>query len=369
MFKFATRSKRARLVWAALLCIAGIACLSGCQELNFYRQAAAGQLEILGGEKPVAKLLADPSTPPELKAKFGQINKIRQFAADQLKLPAAGVYVNYTDLHRPYVVWNVNVAPALSLDPKTWWFPIVGEASYRGYFHEAAARRYADRWAQEGWDVYVDGVDAYSTLGWFSDPLLNTFIDEPEADLADLIFHELAHRRLFIAGDTDFNEAFAMETAAEGVRRFFASASNTGAYRDYETERAREKDFVQLVMDARKELAAAYADAKLSDLDKFKRKDEIIAQLRARYAAVKKSWGGYGGYDDWFSTPINNAKLNTVSAYYDLMPAFAALLRAQGGDLEKFYGAVAALGKMPLEQRHEALRGYLKTTPAPEKSH
>ncbi len=342
-----------------------VVCFSGCQALSFYRQAIAGQYQILAHQKSIKDLMANPETPPQLKAKFAQVLKIRQFAAVELKLPADEAYLKYTDLHRPYVVWNVNVAPALSLEPKTWWFPVVGRASYRGYFDEAGARHYAARWEKKGWDVYVDGVEAYSTLGWFRDPLINTFIYAAEADLAELIFHELGHRRLYVNGDTDFNEAFATEVAAEGIRRWFAASSNPKAYQEHQASLARDQQFVQLVMDTRRELEAVYGDGRLPDAEKLRSKEEIIAKLRSRYAAVKQQWGGDHGYDEWFAQPINNAKLNTVSAYYDLVPAFQALLRAKGGDMEKFYGAVAALGKLPVEKRHEALRRYLKGDPPP----
>ena len=363
------RGGRTRLAMMVLLCLVMPVCFSGCQALSFYRQAIAGECQILARQESITNLMANPKTPPKLKAKFGQVLKIRQFAAQELKLPADGNYLKYTDLRRPCVVWNVNVAPALSLEPKTWWFPVVGRASYRGYFDEAGARRYAARWEKKGWDVYVDGVAAYSTLGWFRDPLLNTFIFEPEADLAELIFHELGHRRLYVSGDTDFNEAFATEVAAEGLRRWFAASSNPKAAQEHQAAFAREKQFVQLVMDTRRELEAVYGDGRLPDAEKLRRKEEIIGKLRARYAAVKQAWGGQSGYDEWFAEPINNAKLNTVSTYYDLVPAFQALLRANGGDLEKFYGAVAALGKLPVGKRHEALREYLKGRPPPDESH
>ena len=347
----------------ALLCLVMLACFSGCQGISFYRQAIAGQCQILAHQESITNLMAKPETPPKLKAKFEQVIKIRRFAAEELKLPADGAYVKYIDLRRPCVVWNVSVAPALSLEPKTWWFPVVGRASYCGYFEEAAARRYAARWEKKGWDIHVGGVEAYSTLGWFRDPLLNTFIFEPEADLAELIFHELGHRRLYVNGDTDFNEAFATEVAAEGLRRWFAASSNEKAYAEHQAALSRDRQFVQLVMDTRRELEAVYVDARLPDAEKLRRKEEIIGKLRSKYAVAKKAWGGESGYDEWFAEPINNAKLNTVSEYYDLVPAFQALLLAKGGDMEKFYGAVAALGKLPFEKRHEALRAYLKGNP------
>lgn len=363
------KRKKVRLALAGLLGLVVLVGFSGCQELSYYGQAAAGEYRILAKQEPIQELMTDPDTPPKLKVKFGQVLKIRQFAQDEMKLPADEVYLKYTDLHRPHVVWNVNVAPALSLDPKTWWFPIVGAASYRGYFHEEAAKAYAEKWKQKGWDVYVDGVDAYSTLGWFHDPLLNTFIYEPEADLADLIFHELAHRRLFVNGDTDFNESYATTVAAEGVRRWFAAHPNPHAYAEYQDGLAHDSQFIQLVMDTRQELQAVYDNKQMPDPEKLRRKEEIITELRVKYAALKKSWGGDAGYDNWFAEPINNAKLNTVSAYYKYGPAFRELIRINGGDMEKFYNAVTALGEMPEKKRHAALDAYLEKAQETEKSH
>jgi predicted aminopeptidase len=330
--------------------------LSGCEAVGYYRQAIAGEYEILAHQKPIDSLIADPATPPKLKAKFQEVLKIRRFAAQELKEPGDRSYVKYTDLHRSCVVWTVGVAPALSLGPKTWWFPVVGRASYRGYFNEASARRYAEKWEKRGWDVYVGGVQTYSTLGWFRDPLLNTFIYEPESDLAEIIFHELGHRRLFVPGDTDFNEAFATAVAEEGVRRWYLAAQNPKGFEDYLTERRRENDFVKLVLAARDQLQAVYSDARLADAEKLQRKEAVIGELRNNYAKLKTRWGvTKSGYDHWFSETINNAKLNTIAAYYDLVPGFQAVLRAQGGDIEKFYQAIGALAKLPLEKRHEAL--------------
>jgi predicted aminopeptidase len=339
------------------------AALSGCQAVRFYQQAIAGQCQILLHAQSIPELVADPQTPPSLKAKFEAILRIRQFAAEQLKLPAGKSYLKYTDLHRDCVVWNVNVCPPLSLEPKTWWFPVVGRASYRGYFHELPARLYAGDFSQKGWDVYVDGISTYSTLGWFNDPILNTFVNEPDSELAETIFHELAHRRLFVPGDTDFNEAFATAVASEGVRRWLLAASTPLAYDRYHAGLDKALQFVDLIMAARVQLKAFYDNPSLSDSDKLSRKQDIIAQLRARHAELKASWGGKSPFDRWFDEPINNAKLNTVSAYYDLVPAFDALLRANGGNLEEFYQAVARLGKLPLPERHRQLRDYLPTPP------
>jgi predicted aminopeptidase len=360
MVKFMKKGARWRATALACACLLMILALSGCQAIRFYSQAAAGQFEILAHQTPADELLQDPATEPKLKAQLELVKRIRLFAARELKLRPDGSYLKYVDLHRPFVVWNVNVAPRLSLEPKTWWFPIVGSASYRGYFSDAGARRYAAIWEKKGWDTYVGQVPTYSTLGWFHDPLMNTFIFESEPDLADTLFHELTHQRLFVAGDTDFNEAFATMVAEEGVRRWYRDSAHAPAYERYAQGLRHENDFVKLVMAARDELQTVYDDARLPQAAKIQRKTEIIAQMRASYARLKESWGvGKSGYDYWFAEPINNAQLNTVAAYYDLVPAFQAMLRTQNGDLAKFYEAVRELAKWPLPKRHEILRAYL----------
>jgi predicted aminopeptidase len=357
--------RRIRLAVCGFACLLLVALLSGCQAISYYRQAIAGQCQILTHEKSIHKLIADPATPAPLKAKFESILKIRQFAEEQLHLPAGKSYLYYVDLHRPYVVWNVNIAPALSLEPVTWWFPVVGRASYRGYFNGQAATNYATnfaaKFAQSNWDIYIDGIETYSTLGWFKDPLLNTFIDEPETYLAEIIFHELTHRRLFIAGDTDFNEALATFVSMEGVRRWYLASGAPQGYDRYKAGLEQDHQFVDLITATRAQLQEVYTDPKLSDPEKLTRKQQIITDLRARHNALKASWGGKSPFDEWFAEPINNAKLNTISAYYDLVPAFAALLRADNNDLEKFFQDAARLRKLPLTMRHQELQGYLNT--------
>ena len=344
-----------RLIFGVILLM-----VSGCEAVGYYGQAVHGEAAILTHQVPIAKLIADTNTPPRLRAKLETILKIREFARHELKLPADKAYLKYVDLHRPYVVWNVNVAPALSLEPKTWWFPVVGRASYRGYFSEAAARRYAARFATNQWDIYVDGIVTYSTLGWFRDPLLNTFIYAPDYELAEIIFHELTHRRLFVPGDTDFNESFASAVATEGVRHWLEAQSQPEAFQRYLAGRQQDRQFVDIVMAARNQLQAVYTDPQLSDRAKLARKEKIVAHLRSEHARLKTEWGGQSPYDEWFAEPINNAKLNTISAYYELVPAFDALLRANGGNLEKFYQAVADLAKLPIAERHRVLQANLK---------
>jgi len=356
----AKKLTRLRIWLVAFGCLALAFLFSGCQTLSYYRQAIAGQYQILSHQKAIRELIEDPATSPDLKAKFQLVLKLRQFAENEMHLPANGHYLKYVDLHRPYVVWNVYAAPALSLEPKTWWFPIVGRASYRGYFSEKNAQKYGQKMERENLDVYVSGIETYSTLGWFRDPLLNTFIHEPESGLAEIIFHELGHQRLFISGDTDFNEAFATAVAEESLRRWYEKQHDKEAYERFLRQIQRKDDFVQLIAATRNELEALYNDPHISDANKLQRKKKIIEQLRLNHQRLKAKWGGKSPYADWFAEPINNAKLNTVAAYYDLVPAFHALLKENGGDVEKFYSAVRQISKLSKEKRKAKMDSLLK---------
>ncbi len=330
-------------------------CVAGCQSIGYFKQAVSGQMQMFANQQPLSKLIADPKTSPTLKEKFELILALRQFAQTNLNLETGGHYLSYVDLHRSNAVWNVYAAPELSLKPKSWWFPIVGSVTYRGYFSEAAAQKYGTKMRKQGLDVLVGGVDAYSTLGWFKDPVLNTFVGDSERRLAALIFHELAHQRVFIAGDTTFNEAFATAVAEEGLRRWLADKNDPVAAGKYQTELQRKKQFITLVRNARDQLEATYEDSSLRDATKREMKAAIFIQLQKDYAKIKEGWGGYRGYDDWFGDSLNNAKLNTVATYYDLVPVFHQLIQNNGGRLEKFFAEVKNYSRFSKTARHQML--------------
>jgi predicted aminopeptidase len=352
-----------------VLLLVVVVTVSGCQTIGFYAQAAKGQFQIFAHQEVIDKLLADPKTPAPLRQQLQLIEQLRAFAKDQLKLPVDGNYRKYVDVHRPYVVWNVQAAPQFSLQPRTWWYPLVGSLEYRGYFSERSARKYAARIVKKGDDVYVDGVEAYSTLGWFKDPVLNTFIDRSEPELAEVIFHELGHRRVFACGDTDFNEAYATTVGQEGARRWLRASGKTNLLERYAVALQRNDQFVHLIMSTREQLEKVYGDtldkdgkvraAKVPPLPPARLKEakqRVFMGLRSQYEQLKISWGGYSGYDDWFAHELNNAQLNTIANYYDFLPAFKRLLELNGGDMEKFYQEVERLSKMDKNTRHQWLR-------------
>ncbi len=357
----------------ALLGLLIVVIASGCTTIGYYAQAVRGEYQVLAHRQSIDKLIANPKTSPTLRQKLQLVQQLRVFAKNDLKLPVDGNYDKYVDVHRKYVVWNVQAAPEFSLGPKTWRYPLVGRLAYRGYFSEKNARACGERLRKEGFDVYVDGVEAYSTLGWFKDPLLNTFMDSNEPELAEVLFHELGHKRVFASGDTDFNEAFATIVGQEGARRWLRSKCDTKLLEQYDAAVARDEQFVRLIMATRERLAKVYGDTidqngnvmaaknpSGSPEDLRLQKQMVFDDLRRQYAELKAQWGGYSGYDDWFARDLNNAKLNTDANYYDYLPAFQRLLQSNDGDLEKFYAAAERLSKEPVDQRHAKLRELTK---------
>ena len=331
--------------------------LASCESLYFYGQAVRGQLAILGKRRDIQALVDDPATDPDLKTRLESILAIREFADQELSLPVEDSYSTYVDLERPFVVWNVFAAPEFSLEPRDWCYPVAGCVTYRGYFTESAAQNYAARLAGEGYDVTMGGVAAYSTLGWFSDPVLNTVINREDYRLAALLFHELAHQVVYVPGDTEFNESFATTVELEGLRRWLQATENASAEALVERanrERAYRREFVDLVQRYVPRLESLYASAIPPDSMR-REKGGLFDSMRRDYQAMKAGWDGYSAYDGWFAGEINNAKINTVGTYYNHVPGFEALLDKVGHDMGEFYRQAEELGDLPDNERRAAL--------------
>jgi predicted aminopeptidase len=344
----------------AVLLAAGALCLgSGCSDLGYYRQSVGGHLDLMSRAKPVDDWIAQGDTPAALKQRLALSKQMRDFSVQVLKLPDNPSYRAYADLQRPAAVWNVVAAPALSLQLKTWCYPVTGCVGYRGYFDRAQADALGASLRAEGWDVSVYGVPAYSTLGWSNwiggDPLLNTFVNGSEAELARLIFHELAHQKLYVADDTMFNESFATAVERIGTRLWLEQHGSQALRAQYLEGQRRRQDFRELTRRYRDKLESLYASAR-SDEAKRDAKAELLAQLRADYAQMKQQrWGGFAGYDGWFAQ-ANNASLGVLAAYNELAGDFERLFVQQGSDFERFYARVAQIAALPKAQRHATLR-------------
>ncbi|WP_082568846.1 aminopeptidase [Rhizobacter sp. Root1221] len=341
---------------AAAALFAGV---SGCGGLGYYGQSIHGHFSLLNSARPVPDWLADPETPTPLRERLALTETVRDFAVQELKLPDNASYRRYADLKRPAAVWNVVAAPELDLTLKTWCFPIVGCVGYRGYFDRPTAEAEAASLRAEGFEAGVYPVPAYSTLGripgaYFSDPLLSTFIRYPEGDLARLIFHELAHQVAYAPGDTVFNESFATAVERIGVRRWLAAHASDQVRTEYERLEARREDFRALTLKTRRALEGIFRGPG-SDADKRAAKAAAMDAMRAEYATLKAGpWDGFAGYDPWFER-ANNAALGVLGAYYEQVPQFEALFRAQGEDFHRFYAEVKRIAALPRAKRHATL--------------
>ena len=350
MFLFALRS---------IIILSVIMGLTACANLPYYAQAVNGHLDVMRRTQPIGEVLANPHTPENVRQALSKVIEIRKFASQELKLPDNSSYTGYADLERSFVVWNVFAAPELSLKLKKWCFLQVGCVNYRGFFSQSQAEQYAEELRGEGYDVHVGGVRAYSTLGWFSDPVLNTFIGYPEMHLARLIFHELAHQVVFVPGDTMFNESFATAVEQEGIRRWYAYNGTVMQQTELTARQERERIFVELIFKYRRKLQELF-ESDLPDVEKRIQKLQIFEALRVEFVDLRTMHKEFESYDRWFAQLLNNALLATVSVYTQLVPAFQSILKQNDYDMERFFNGVKKIGKLSREERNHALQGILE---------
>ena len=335
--------------WVAL---AATLLLSGCSTLDYYSHLASGHLQLLQAREPIAELLQSPALDPGLKQRLVLAQQARDFASAELNLPDNHSYRLYADIQRPFVVWNVFATAEFSLEPELHCFPIAGCVAYRGFYSQGRARGSAALLKQQGLDTYLGGVEAYSTLGWFDDPILNSMLRWSDERLVAVIFHELAHQQLYVADDTAFNESFASFVEREGLRQWRARQGLQSS--DPQGELQREQ-FVALVLASRARLEQLYA-GELPPTQMRTGKQAEFERLRGEYHALReREWGGSGRYDGWINGPLNNAKLLPFGLYDRWVPAFVALFEQAGRDWPRFYKHVAALGKLSKAERGQAL--------------
>ena len=352
-----------RQLLLSILSISLVLISTGCAQLSYYAQATQGQLGLVASAKPIDHWLADPKVSDQLKQRLSRTKQIRRFAVQALDLPDNGSYTRYAELNQPYVVWNVIATPELSMKPVQWCFPVAGCVDYRGYYRKEDAEHFAHELRSQGHEVRVSGVPAYSTLGWFNDPVLSTFIAYPEAEVARMLFHELAHQVAYAPGDTPFNESFATTVESIGVEQWLDKHGTLESRGRYHEFRQRKRDFIKLLAQHRERLEQVYASDS-SDDEKRHQKALVLASLKQSYHQLKtEQWGGYTGYDPWFNDPITNAHFVLVATYEELVPAFQ-FLYAESGSLKKFYANVKAMAKQDKARRRERLALLMQMPPA-----
>lgn len=330
--------------------------LSGC----YYGHLAKGEYDLLSKSEPIADILKNGKHDAALKQRLKTLLDVRSYASQVLKLPDNDSYTQYVDLQRPFVLWNVFAAPELSMEPLEHCFLFAGCVAYRGYFDERSAQDEAAELKADGYEVHVAGVSAYSTLGWFDDPVISTMMRGSDEFLISTVFHELAHQQLYLKGDTAFNESFASFVGEEGARQYLSSRGQ-----DTRTERLRrqrEDQFISLILETRASLKRLY-EGRLSDDKKRERKQKALGRLKARYAELRAGeWKDFDDYDRWFSEEINNARLLPFGMYHEWVTAFARLFREQKQDWTKFYAAAERLSGRSEAERHAELRRLRNAT-------
>jgi predicted aminopeptidase len=339
--------------------LAGIGLLAGCANVGYYSQIVKGHMRIVMGKKPVTDVTADNGVDDQLRRRIELARKARNFAVDELGLPDNDSYTSFYDTRRNYVTWNVVAAPEFSFAPKKWCFPVAGCVSYRGYYDVEDAREYASGLQEEGLDVTINGATAYSTLGWFADPLLNTMLNRSDAGIVALLIHELAHQQLYVGGDSKFNESFAVFVDQAGLALWQEKNGSGEQATEQQQRRMRQQAFIALLRSTRDDLEEIY-QADTDESVMRQQKAQRFAQLRAEYETLKHSWNGYGGYDAWFARDLNNARLVSVATYNDYVPAFKVLFEQSNRDFATFYAAARVLAELPLEERTARMQALLE---------
>ena len=350
------------VIWLRVLLLLLFPLLIGCSTAAYYSQAARGQCELIWKRQPIDSLLADPAQPDKLKHRLRLVNELREFATANLDLPAGDSYTHYVGLDRPMALWVINVAPEFSLKLKSWWYPFVGRFEGRGFFKKSAAEKLAKKLSGAGYDVVVSGAPAYSTLGWFADPVLSTFVNFNDAELAELIFHELTHQRLYVSGDTTFNESFATATARVATLRWLNIRGDDEARDEYAASLDRHDRITRKLRSTRTKLKILYSELHKNAAAMRKDKARAINDLRADLEILQND-PGFSGLQGWLRKPMNNATLGSVAVYHKHVPAFLKLFENCNQKFPDYFKAVEQLGKLPLSERQRALEALCLSAP------
>lgn len=341
-------------IWVFGLALGLVCAVSGCV-LPYYMQAIGGQVSLLRQRVPIEDVLADPAYDETTRDRLGLVTELRAFAVEEIGLPQNDSYTSYVDLGRDYVVWNVVAAPEFSVDPVTWCFPVAGCVSYRGYFRQEKAESFAEKLRHDGFDTFTGGSVAYSTLGHFADPVLNTMLVQSDVIIAATLFHELAHQQVYVRGDTELSESFATAVERYGVERWLESHGRVADLDRYRDRLARQRDFADLVSRQRRRLGEIFAAG--SDVTRMRQqKTASFEQMRSEYETLKSDWGGIGQYDYWFARELNNASLVAVTSYQRWVPGLKSELERLGP--EAFYRTIETLAEQPADERTEILESW-----------
>lgn len=330
---------------------------SGCTDVRYYMQSVRGQWDVVSRQQDIVEMLEDESLPQTMRDRLNLVLAVRTFAIESMQLPESGSYQTYADLERDYAVQNLFAAPEFSTRLRSWCYPVVGCATYRGYFNADMLNETANKLRQQGYDTYTGRVAAYSTLGWFDDPILNTVMGWPEYQLVGLIFHELAHNRLYIKDDTVFNESFASAVEQSGIELWYSAQEQQDQVRIYLERKNSRKRVLEIITGIRNELEELYQQ-ELPIEDMRQAKSRLMQKAKDQYAQLGDQVRTSSGFNRWFAGELNNARLGSVAAYNSYVGAFLSILAAHGHDYEKFYSQVEVLGRLNQADRKARMEEF-----------
>lgn len=340
-------------LFALLLCVAAT---SGCSSVSYYWQAINGHFDIVEREHSIKDLLQQKQLDPQLRRKLELVRTARRFASAELALPANDSYTRYADLKRGFVTWNVVVTPEFSVKPRQWCYLFAGCFNYRGYFHQDDAKAFARTMKTRGEDVAIGGAWAYSTLGWFADPVLNTMLQHDDSELIGTLFHELGHQTVYVDDDSSFNESFANTVEQVGLQRWYQHIGKPDEFTAYMHRQQARNDVIRMLEQTRDKLHKVYADT--GDVDRKRQQKRVLfAALKHEYQVWRKQHP-YDGFDNWMHQQLNNANLAMIATYSDDIPAFKHMLAASHGDLPAFYREARRVGELAPAQRAAVLARY-----------
>jgi predicted aminopeptidase len=332
----------------------------GPSTIGYLGQAISGHFRIMLSRVAIQKMLKTKHLDPDTRKKLSMILQIRAYASNELGLPDNGSYTVISQIKEMYPGWNVYCAPKFSLEPCTWCYPIAGCVVYKGYFAKNDAFEFADKMKNMGFDVFVGPFIAYSTLGWYDDPVLTSQLRMDSIQLASLVFHELAHQKIYVSGDSRFNEGFAVSVERSGVLRWLRSLGREDQIIQARRFWNAEDTMVSKILRARSELDKIYHDNLDSSALSYK-KDSIFHKL-----TLSLCNGNCKGvllpkiYGEEFE--LNNAYFIPINTYYSLVKEFQYLLDHCGGNFIQFYKKVKVLGKLPIDKRqHEIKSGFISS--------
>ncbi|RLA13296.1 MAG: aminopeptidase [Gammaproteobacteria bacterium] len=328
--------------------------LNACSDLGYYWHTANGHMTLMNNRVDIDVMLEDPELEPKLRERLRLVKEIRDFSVETLSLPESDSYNNYVQLDRPYALKNLFAATEFSTDLHVWCYPIVGCASYRGYYDEDRLAGYVEQLKAQNFDTYIGFVPAYSTLGWFDDPVLSSFIYWPDYRLAGLLFHELTHQRIFIENDTRFNESLASAVQQAGTELWLKSSNRSAQQVEFRRSIEYQREVVGLIEQTRETLTALYQGDQDETIKRVQ-KQVIFANTRESYVALAQRLNYRGGYESWFAGELNNAKLGSVSAYHEQLPAFLAILKARNYDFSAFFDTVEGISELEKAERDACL--------------